>query len=87
MFNKKYIYTVEGNWPNIFIDKKEFIFKDSYNYCVRELNVNSISLIPKEKCFEFYCDALKYQNSLIQQECNKVIQELNLEISKVLLKK
>ena len=87
MFNKKYVYVVCGRWPNISIDKKEYIYKDEYCYCVRELNSNNISLISKEQCFTSHCEALEYQNKMIQQVCNKIIEELNLEISNTFIKK
>lgn len=45
--NEQEVYVVVGEYPNIFIDKKYFIAKDDYNFCLRDSKVNSLNIYKK----------------------------------------
>lgn len=66
-----YIYVITGEYPNYSIDKKEIVTSDEFNYCLRELDTNNISMWPVNKCFKSYEEANNKLLDLIQKETNK----------------
>ena len=63
------LYVVLGTYPNTFIDKREYVAQDTYNYCLRGEHGN-IDIISKDKVFDTMEKALAKQNELIQQKDN-----------------
>ena len=64
--NEQAVYVVVGEYPNIFIDKKYFIAKDDYNFCLRDSKVNSLNIYKKDRVFTSYEEANNKVISLLQ---------------------
>lgn len=69
--NNNHIYVITGEYPNYLINKKEIVTNDEFNYCLRELDTNNISMWPSNKCFKSYEEANNKLLDLIQKETNK----------------
>ncbi|MCM1260680.1 MAG: hypothetical protein NC222_06985 [Staphylococcus sp.] len=68
---KRIVYVLTGEYPNYSISKKNKVIEDDFNYCLKEINTNIISLWPKYKCFDTYEEANNKVLELIQKEANK----------------
>lgn len=64
--NDQEVYVVVGEYPNIFIDKKYFIAKDDYNFCLRDSKVNSLNIYKKDRVFTSYEEANNKVIGLLQ---------------------
>ena len=65
--HKEYYYVVTGEYPNLNIDKREYVSEDNYNYCLRRKQGN-LDLINKERVFETFEQAVEFQTQKIQQK-------------------
>lgn len=64
--NEQEVYVVVGEYPNIFIDKKYFIAKDDYNFCLRDSKINSLNIYKKDRVFTSYEEANNKVIGLLQ---------------------
>ena len=64
--NEQEVYVVVGEYPNIFIDKKYFIAKDDYSFCLRDSKVNSLNIYKKDRVFTSYEEANNKVIGLLQ---------------------
>lgn len=70
----EYAYIILGEYPNMFIDKKEIVYSDDYNYCLKDLKTKNLMLVSKDKCFEEYEEAVNYLAKKIQRQGGEVPQ-------------
>lgn len=64
--NEQELYVVVGEYPNIFIDKKYFIARDNYNFCLKDSKADCIDIYKKDRVFTSYEEANNKVISLLQ---------------------
>ena len=64
--NEQEVYVVVGEYPNIFIDKKYFIARDNYNFCLKDSKADCIDIYKKDRVFTSYEEANNKVISLLQ---------------------
>lgn len=66
--NNEYYFVVTGEYPNLAISEKLYIYKDNYRYCLKDINVNHIDLYENNRVFKTYEDANNKVIELLQQK-------------------
>lgn len=64
--NEQELYVVVGEYPNIFIDKKYFIARDNYNFCLKDSKADCIDIYKQDRVFTSYEEANNKVISLLQ---------------------
>lgn len=65
--NEQELYVVVGEYPNIFIDKKYFIARDNYNFCLKDSKADCIDIYKKDRVFTSYEEANNKVIGLLQR--------------------
>lgn len=66
--NNEHYFVVTGEYPNLAISEKLYIYKDNYRYCLKDINVNHIDLYENNRVFKTYEDANNKVIELLQQK-------------------
>ena len=68
VINDEHYFVVTGEYPNLAISKKWYVYKDNYKYCLKDINVNHIDLYENNRVFKTYEDANNKVIELLQQK-------------------
>lgn len=68
VINDEHYFVVTGEYPNLAISEKWYVYKDNYRYCLRDINVNHIDLYENDRVFKTYEDANNKVIELLQQK-------------------
>ena len=68
IINDEHYFVVTGEYPNLAISEKWYVYKDNYKYCLRDIDVNHIDLYENNKVFKTYEDANNKIIELLQQK-------------------
>lgn len=68
IMNDEYYFVVTGEYPNLAISEKLYIYKDNYRYCLKDIGVNHIDLYESNKVFKTYEGANNKVIELLQQK-------------------
>lgn len=82
--HKDFYYVVYGEYPNIGIDKREYVGEDSYNYCLRS-NSGNLWLVEKSNCFETFEKAVEKQAQKIQEKDRKSVINYSQDLGKIMI--
>ena len=66
--NDEHYFVVTGEYPNLAISEKLYIYKDNYKYCLKDINVNHIDLYENNRVFKTYEEANNKVIELLQQK-------------------
>lgn len=66
--NNEHYFVVTGEYPNLAISEKLYIYKDNYKYCLKDIGVNHIDLYENNRVFKTYEDANNKVIELLQQK-------------------
>jgi hypothetical protein len=83
--NNKHYFVVIGQYPNLVICEKIFIYKDNYRYCLKDMNANSIDLYQNNRVFETYQKANNKIIELLQQKDSNTLANNYLSDIKLML--
>ena len=68
VINDEHYFVVTGEYPNLVISKKWYVYKDNYRYCLKDINVNHIDLYENNRVFKTYEEANNKVIELLQQQ-------------------
>ena len=68
IINDEHYFVVTGEYPNLAISKKWYVYKDNYKYCLKDINVNHIDLYENNRVFKTYEEANNKVIELLQQK-------------------
>lgn len=68
VINDEHYFVVTGEYPNLAISKKWYVYKDNYKYCLKDINVNHIDLYENNRVFKTYEEANNKVIELLQQK-------------------
>lgn len=68
IINDEHYFVVTGEYPNLAISEKWYVYKDNYKYCLRDIDVDHIDLYENNKVFKTYKDANNKIIELLQQK-------------------
>ena len=68
VINDEHYFVVTGEYPNLAISKKWYVYKDNYRYCLKDINVNHIDLYENNRVFKTYEEANNKVIELLQQK-------------------
>ena len=66
--DNKYYFVVTGEYPNLAISEKLYVYKDNYRYCLKDIGVNHIDLYENNKVFKTYEAANNEVIKLLQRK-------------------
>lgn len=68
IISNKHYFVVTGKYPNLAISEKLYIYRDSYKYCLEDIDVKRIDLYESNMVFKTYEDANNKVIELLQQK-------------------
>ena len=68
IISDEHYFVVTGEYPNLAISKKWYVYKDNYKYCLKDINVNHIDLYENNRVFKTYEEANNKVIELLQQK-------------------
>lgn len=68
IISDEHYFVVTGEYPNLAISEKWYVYKDNYKYCLRDINVDHIDLYENNRVFKTYEDANNKVIELLQQK-------------------
>lgn len=66
--NNEHYFVVTGEYPNLAISEKLYVYKDNYRYCLKDIDVKHIDLYEGNRVFKTYEEANNKVIELLQQK-------------------
>lgn len=73
IINNEHYFVVTGEYPNLAISEKSYIYKDNYRYCLKDIGVKHIDLYESNRVFKTYEEANNKVIELLQRKDSFIV--------------